>query len=452
MGDDDAPDRLSSGISYKQKLEQMKAKRAGGASIEQQPQPPKHQAPPAASVAPPQVVEQPKVAAAIPPPPKIVQPMATNVVPPPPQIQQPKMEMPPPAAQKPAPVKAAAASPAKDPLEDTVATVETVLAMYKRAKTAAERKGMVKTLRGALMSAATETNELIEKKGLENGVPQTPAANEQPVMGFPDSYAVAKPDDDEQAPAQSAPVVASTPAVALDTDLQLQLDAAVSKMDAPTVTSLLEAGAHMDEGTTDSAFWAIVNAVDRAEALDQPLPADVPQMLHHVFDADLSHLLTREQQRTNLTCMMPTQAGANRIGMNYIFDDSAALDLPLEEGRRCEDGSCCDTCSRNIFPTFAMDGELDFDTFEGINTLSFNELQKVSAATILQFVRLIERVRRTISHEYNVPLASLLPLQAYSRKYVAGTTQQGGGGGEGDFVILHVSVCECCILCQCCQY
>ena len=194
------------------------------------------------------------------------------------------------------------------------------------------------------------------------------------------------------------------------------------------------------------------NAVDRAEALDQPLPADVPQMLHHVFDADLSHLLTREQQRTNLTCMMPTQAGANRIGMNYIFDDSAALDLPLEEGRRCEDGSCCDTCSRNIFPTFAMDGELDFDTFEGINTLSFNELQKVSAATILQFVRLIERVRRTISHEYNVPLASLLPLQAYSRKYVAGTTQQGGGGGEGDFVILHVSVCECCILCQCCQY
>ena len=31
----------------------------------------------------------------------------------------------------------------------------------------------------------------------------------------------------------------------------------------------------------------------------------------------------------------------------------------------------------------------------------------------------------------------MLPLQAYARKYVAGTTQQGGGGGEGDFVILH---------------
>jgi len=31
----------------------------------------------------------------------------------------------------------------------------------------------------------------------------------------------------------------------------------------------------------------------------------------------------------------------------------------------------------------------------------------------------------------------VLPLQAYARKYVAGTTQQGGGGGEGDFVTLH---------------
>ena len=52
-------------------------------------------------------------------------------------------------------------------------------------------------------------------------------------------------------------------------------------------------------------------------------------------------------------------------------------------------------------------------------------------------MRLIERVRRTIAHEYGLPLSSILPLQAYSRKYVAGTTQQGGGGGEGDFVILH---------------
>jgi len=34
-------------------------------------------------------------------------------------------------------------------------------------------------------------------------------------------------------------------------------------------------------------------------------------------------------------------------------------------------------------------------------------------------------------------LKTILPLQAYSRKYVAGTTQKGGGGGEGDMVTLH---------------
>ena len=42
-----------------------------------------------------------------------------------------------------------------------------------------------------------------------------------------------------------------------------------------------------------------------------------------------------------------------------------------------------------------------------------------------------------MAHEYGLDLKTILPLQAYARKYVAGTTQQGGGGGEGDYVILH---------------
>jgi len=354
---------------------------------------------------------------------------------------QPKVETPP------APV-AKEAKPFRDPMEDTVASVKTVLAMYKRAKTPAEKKGMVKILHGALMDALNETEEIIEKKGLESSssappkaaAPAAPASHEPPKMEFPATYAVTKPEEEKKpaAPAQSAPVVASAPPKVLDADVQRRLETAASTMDAKTVTSLLESGAEMNEETTDAAFWAVVRAVDRAESLDQPLPAEVPQMLHHIFDADLRHLLTREQQRTNITCMQPTQEGINTIGMNYIFDDSAAMDLPLEEGRRCEDGNCCDACSRNIFPTFATDGELDFEnTFQGLNSLTFNDLEKVSAATIIQFTRLIERVRRTIAHEYGLDLSTILPLQAYSRKYVAGTTQKGGGGGEGDFVILH---------------
>lgn len=199
----------------------------------------------------------------------------------------------------------------------------------------------------------------------------------------------------------------------------------------------------MDEETTDLAFWSVVEAVDRAEEEDRPLSGDIPMLLHHIFDADLRHLLqTRPKITTNVTCMQPDDGvgadGAARARrMNYIFDDMSHRDLPLTEGRRCEDGNCCDKCSRNIFPTFATLGETDFDTFPELASLTFNHLETVSSKTILQFVRLVERIRRTIAVEYGLDLSTVLPLQAYSRRYVAGTTQKGGGGGEGDFVTLH---------------
>jgi len=226
----------------------------------------------------------------------------------------------------------------------------------------------------------------------------------------------------------------------MDVEDDFQLRIAVSNMDATSVSSLLDAGYEMDEETTDAAFWAVVNDVDRAEQADQPLSADVPRMLHHIFDADQLHLQNREKITLNMTCKQPDDSqgieGASRR-MNYIFDDSSHKDLPLMDGRCCEGGTCCDTCSRNIFPTFATDAESSLQTFSELTSLSFNELETVSSSTILQFVRLVERVRRTVSHEYGVPLSTILPLQAYSRKYVAGATQQGGGGGEGDTVTLH---------------
>ena len=338
-----------------------------------------------------------------------------------------------------------AAAPTVDPLAGSVACVEAALKMYKESAPE-DRAAMLIPLREAMMAAATTTNAVItEREGSEAstlsstpksvGTPQeSPVVSrtkpdDVPMMGFPTDYAVTKPDAEE---------VSAPPGVSKSTAGNIEeLALAASQMDASKVSSLLESGLEMTEEITDTAFWAVVNAVDRAEALDQPLSGDVPRMLHHIFDADHRHVLTREQIRTNVTCMMPEQEGANRIGMNAIFDDAAHKDLPLEEGRRCAGGDCSCACSRNIFPTFASSSEIDFDTFPGINQLTFNELTTVSAATIIEFTRLIERVRRTIAHEYGVPLKTILPLQAYSRKYVAGTTQQGGGGGEGDFVILH---------------
>ncbi len=237
----------------------------------------------------------------------------------------------------------------------------------------------------------------------------------------------------------TTPSVGTTTSSSGDLPGYAELHDAALQMDSAKVASLLDAGLKMDEATTSAAFWSVVRSVDNAEKEDKPLSADVPRMLHHIFDADLEHLLTREKHTTNVTCMQPRDdgIGGKARAMNYIFDDSSHKDLPLEEGRRCEDGNCCDACSRNIFPTFATENEIDFNTFPAINTFTFNELEKVSAATIIQFVRLVERVRRTMAHEYGLDLSTILPLQAYSRKYVAGMTQQGGGGGEGDHVTLH---------------
>jgi len=217
------------------------------------------------------------------------------------------------------------------------------------------------------------------------------------------------------------------------------LTAAAAACDAATVGAFLEAGHFMDEATTDAAFWAVVRAVDAAEAADAALPLEVPRMLHHIFDADVRLLLGRSQERLNVTCARPELSGADAASssMGYLMDDTSHQDLPLSPGRKCEDGKCCDACSRNIYRTFASPAECSLETFPELASFTFNELETVPAATILQFARLLERVRRTMAHEYGLPLSTILPLQAYSRKYVAGTTQQGGGGGEGDFVILH---------------
>ena len=205
------------------------------------------------------------------------------------------------------------------------------------------------------------------------------------------------------------------------------------------VSPIGETDIEMDEATTHAVFRAVVKAVDCAEQEDKPLSANVPRMLHRIFEADMRHLLHREKLTTNVTCMQPRLSGAAAAahGLSYIFDDSTHKDLPLKEGRRCEGGACCDACSRCILPGFACDAETSIETYPELASFSFNDLEHVSAGTILQFVRLVERMRRMIAHEYGLPLSSILPLQAYSRKYMAGTTQKGGGGGEGDYVILH---------------
>ena len=72
---------------------------------------------------------------------------------------------------------------------------------------------------------------------------------------------------------------------------------------------------------------------------------------------------------------------------------------------------------------FAKGDEEDLARFPELEAFNFNDCTGMATATTLNFVRLVERIRRAMAHEYGLPLSNILPLQAYSRKYVAGTTQ-----------------------------
>ena len=99
------------------------------------------------------------------------------------------------------------------------------------------------------------------------------------------------------------------------------------------IQALREHGAEMDIDTANAAFWAAVSAVEKTPD-DEALSADVPRLLHHIFDADMRHFHTRDKSVTNRTCMQPAGEGMSGAAesMKYIFDRDSHSELPLKEG------------------------------------------------------------------------------------------------------------------------
>ena len=198
--------------------------------------------------------------------------------------------------------------------------------------------------------------------------------------------------------------------------------------DSAMISALLEAGAELDEEGAQLAFWAAVAEVDKTlKSKGEALSFEAPALLHHVFDADMRHHLRRPKIAQNVTCMQPAEEGAEGVAesFKYIFDYGEHANLPLREGRRCEGGQCCDACSRVVFPTFALPAETDIAAFPQLEEFNFAETRFYDSGTILNFMRLVERIRRAIAHEYGLPLSTILPLQAYSREYTV-TKEQAG--------------------------
>eukprot|EP00984_Skeletonema_dohrnii_P028718 scaffold18793_cov113-Skeletonema_dohrnii-CCMP3373.AAC.2 len=148
---------------------------------------------------------------------------AAAVATPPPVAQAPKPVQPAQPMQPPVPAQSAqpvqpiqsAPAPVQsqiDPMTGSIACVEAALKMYQDASPA-ERQVMMIPLREALMAAASGANKVISetelkahKAAMEAGPPETAPTMQQaaPMMGFPTTYAVTKPDDAAEAAAAPA--------------------------------------------------------------------------------------------------------------------------------------------------------------------------------------------------------------------------------------------------------
>ena len=186
-------------------------------------------------------------------------------------------------------------------------------------------------------------------------------------------------------------------------------------------------------------------------SVDGVLSAEVPGLLRQVFDEDFERLLRANAGSKithNVTCLQPEEGMGARV-----FDEELRR-LPLQPGRRCEGGCCADACSRVFWPTFATASEAaEFRALaDGVmppldeclhhNMYLMACCASGSARTTLSFVRLVERLRRALAHEYGIPLASIAPMQCFVSRLDAragDSTRQSLHVDESSFATFHYS-------------
>lgn len=205
-----------------------------------------------------------------------------------------------------------------------------------------------------------------------------------------------------------------------------------------------------ESSASDPSFeLAVTLCKARNKGWATSLSPAVPRLLRETFDNDFARLMNTGTQRVqNVTCLQP-EAGAS--GMQRFDDDLLAV--PLQPGRVCEDGDCCDACSRVLLPDFATREECDDfrASFASLIPPSdelphFNLYLGPCAAagdvrTTLIFVRLIERMRRYIAHEYGLCLARVTPRQTFISRIcdAAEVERQSLHADESSFASFHYS-------------
>lgn len=211
--------------------------------------------------------------------------------------------------------------------------------------------------------------------------------------------------------------------------------------------------------TTDSVFQDACNICERVLAGDNPEDAfaeflTVPVLLREVFEADAEKYLQATRPGSaaqELMCLRPAALDLEADELEDMFGGAirgdGLVDLSLEPGRVAGDvldGSCSGRCSRVVMPEFATEAECaelarlassimappmenDDPDPVALTQLGLGDCAAQGhARTTLLFVRLVERLRRAVAHEYNLPLETVAPHTAFVSRWVAK-----GGCGSG---------------------
>lgn len=237
----------------------------------------------------------------------------------------------------------------------------------------------------------------------------------------------------------------------------------------------------------DDIFEEAISCCERLLKDDDALEADalafgaVPQLLRTVFDADFEQYCTLRNDHAgvqNVSCLRPADLalamnpcpGSNQCSPDIPIRGHELMRVALEPGRVCADGSCSECGSRVSLPHFTTDDEAR-EICECADALMapapqseeeccadstmihlFDCARAGDVRMTLLLVRIVERLRRAVAHEYGLPLASVAPRTIMISRWVSnggcasGTSIHGDEAAVADFhysTVLHLSTQGC---------
>ena len=233
----------------------------------------------------------------------------------------------------------------------------------------------------------------------------------------------------------------------------------------------------------DAAFdVAVADCEACLQGQSQVSLAAMPRILSQIFDLDFELLCAQHGSRTllaNVTCLCPREG----ISLQDRYDEDLvrAQAEHTVPGRQCAGGACSSACSRVSISGLASAAECEAleegaaalmpslsEAHEDFHVSCTMAAEEGDVRTALLLLRLVERLRRAVAHEYGLPLDRLVVQSHFvNRVHTAATnhyrmvhadesslrdfhysavlhlaSQSSGGFGGGDFVFSDLPQAE----------